>query len=222
MDKSSNKLVIVGTGTFAEFIYKHFQEKSNYDVVAFSVEEKFISRKTLLGKPVVPFENISAEYPPSEYSVFVAIGFRDMNRVRAYYVEKALEKGYKLANYISPSAEYFTDETLPGNCFIDDNVVVQPFVKLGKGVILWAGSIISHHTKIGNYVLLGPSVSVAGQCEIKDYAFLGANCVIAHNITIEEGTLVGAGSVITFSTEKWHVYISSKPIVSRRKSYDFF
>ena len=222
MGKNSNKLVIIGTGTFAEFIYKHFQEKSNYEVGAFSVEEKFISQKTLLGKPVVPFEELSEKYSPAEYKIFVAIGFAKMNKIREYYMQKAEINGYKLASYISPEATYFSEDVPGENCFIDDNVVIQPFVKLGKGVIVWAGSIISHHTKVGNYVLFGPGVSVAGQCVINDYSFLGANSTVGHNVVVAEGTLVGAGSVITSDTKPWHTYIAPKPGVSKRKSYEFF
>ena len=222
MVKKNRNLIIVGTGTFAEFIYKHFEKNANYNVVAFSVEKKFISTNTLHGKPVVPFENIEHLYPTINTDVFVAIGFANMNRVRADYITKAKSKGYKLASYISPNATYFTEEPLEENCFIDDNVVIQPFVKLGKGVIIFAGAVISHHSNIGNFVLIASGAKTGGQCIIEDYSFLGINSVVIENIKIRKGTLVGAGCIIKKNTTEWSAYISSGSILCKRKSYDFF
>ena len=42
-----NKLIIVGDSAFAEIAYEYFTNDSNYEVVAFSVEDKFLSKKVL-------------------------------------------------------------------------------------------------------------------------------------------------------------------------------
>jgi hypothetical protein len=71
MDKK-HKLIIIGDRPFAEVAYEYFTHDSKYEVVAFSVEQAYLERDTLLGLPVVPFENVEEVHPPDEHSFFVA------------------------------------------------------------------------------------------------------------------------------------------------------
>ena len=77
-----NKLIIVGDSAFAEIAYEYFTHDSNYEVVAFSVEDKFLSKNFLFGLPVIPFENLEQKYSPKEHQIFVAITYTQLNRLR--------------------------------------------------------------------------------------------------------------------------------------------
>src|SRR4051812_13165760 len=95
------KLVIVGASVFPEIAYEYFTHDSEYEVVAFSVEEEFLPSRTLFTLPIVPFEKLTSLYPPAEHSVFVAVVFRDQNQLRARLCQEARIMGYRLASYIS-------------------------------------------------------------------------------------------------------------------------
>jgi len=54
--EKSKKLIIVGASAFAEVAYEYFQNDSEYEVVAFSVEEKYIEHSEKFSLPVISME----------------------------------------------------------------------------------------------------------------------------------------------------------------------
>ena len=71
--EKTRKLVILGDSAFAEIAYEYFSHDSEYEVVAFAVEQAFLKRDQLFGRPVVPFESLEAHFGPAEHHFFAAI-----------------------------------------------------------------------------------------------------------------------------------------------------
>ena len=120
--KKSKKLIIVGTGETALIAYEYFQYDSEYEVVAFSVHEKFLTVSKVNGLPVVAFESLEQSFPPSEFEVYVALSSRKLNRERTKIYKEAKAKGYKCATYISSRAFVWRNVEIGENCFIFENV----------------------------------------------------------------------------------------------------
>ena len=51
-------LVIFGTGEIAQLAHYYFIADSDYDVVAFTVDSKYLKDQVFCGLPVIAFENI--------------------------------------------------------------------------------------------------------------------------------------------------------------------
>ena len=133
-------LVIVGASAIAEVAYEYFSHDSGYRVVAFAVEEAFLDRDEIFGLPVVPFEQVAERYDPGAHSMFVAIGYGQMNRVREDFVGRARHLGYPLASYVSSEAFVWPNVEIGEHCFLLEHIVVQPFVTIGDNVTLWSGN----------------------------------------------------------------------------------
>lgn len=189
-------LVIVCDTAFAEIAYEYFTYDSSYRVVAFCVERDFLKKDQLFGLPVVPFEEIEILYPPHCHHIFVASVYTELNRLRTRLYLKAKAKGYPLASYISSSAFVWRNCEMGEHCFIFENNVVQPFVKLGNNVILWSGNHIGHHSTIKDHCFISSHVVVSGYVTIGESCFVGVNATIANNVTIAKDCLVGAGSLV--------------------------
>src|SRR4051794_9745630 len=97
-------VIIVGAGKIADEAYFYLKNDSPHDVVAFSVDRAFMGGAEKHGLPVVPFEDVEQGYPPGEYKMFVAMGYQDLNRLRASKYEAAKAKGYELISYVSSRA----------------------------------------------------------------------------------------------------------------------
>ena len=95
------KIIIFGSDAFAQVAHFYFTKDSPYDVVAFTAHERFLKNKELFGLPVLPFETIETNYPPSKFSMFVAIAYSKINHVRAKVFEEAKSKGYNLVSYVN-------------------------------------------------------------------------------------------------------------------------
>ena len=82
MEKEKD-IVIVGDSAFAEVACEYFSHDSPYRVVGFSVECAYCQRESLLGLPVVPFEEIEMRFDPARHAIHVAVVYTQMNRLRA-------------------------------------------------------------------------------------------------------------------------------------------
>lgn len=200
------KIIIFGNSQFAEVANFFLSNDSPYEVIAFTVNREFITEDSFLNLPVIPFEEIEEKYPPSEYSMFIAIAYSQLNKTRAKIFQLAKEKGYDLISYVSSKATTWEGLSIGENCFILENVVIQPFVKIGDNVIIWSGNHIGHHTSIGDHCFITSHVVISGNVVIEPYCFLGVNSTIRDGIKISSECVIGAGAVILEDTLPKQVY----------------
>ena len=57
------KLVIFGNGQIAEEAYNYFQNDSEYEVVGFVVDDKFIKKNKFMEKILVPISKLKSKFP---------------------------------------------------------------------------------------------------------------------------------------------------------------
>lgn len=194
------KLVIGGDSAFAEIAYEYFTHDSDYEVVAFTVEREYLKKESLFGLPVVPFETLVDTHPPSGHSVYAAMVYTKLNRLRTRLSQEAKAKGYKLASYISSRAFLWRNVEIGEHCFIFEDNTVQPFVKVGNNVVLWSGNHIGHHSTIGNNCFISSHVVISGFVEVGENCFLGVNSTIVNNVKIGRDCWLGPNVTITKDT----------------------
>ena len=204
------KLIIFGTGEIAQVALFYFQNDSNYEVTAFSVNKEYINQNFLCGLPVIEFENVSTQYPPREYDFFIAISYSKLNKIRKEKFLEAKKMGYKMASYISSKAIVLNEHRLGENCFILENNVIQPFVSIGHNVTLWSGNHIGHHSIIGDHTFISSHVVISGGVEIGEQCFLGVNATIRDHIKIGNRCVIGAGAILLANAKTDSVYIGKK------------
>jgi sugar O-acyltransferase (sialic acid O-acetyltransferase NeuD family) len=194
--KKSKKLILFGDSAFAEIAYEYFTHDSEYEVVAFTVSKAFLKQSTLMGLPVLPFEEIENHFPPAQYEMHIALVYNQINRVRKKFYNEAKAKGYTLANYISSRAFVWRNVKWGDNVFIFEDNTVQPFVTLGSNVVLWSGNHIGHHSVLGSHLFISSHVVISGFCNIGDACFLGVNASVGNNINIGKDCIIGSGALI--------------------------
>lgn len=204
--------IIFGVGSFAEVAHFYLTHDSDYKVVAFTVHKDKIVNETFLNLPVIPFETVETIFHPSNYMMFIAVGYSQFNQVRKNVYYAAKQKGYKLLTYVSSRCSHW-EKSLGDNCFIFEDNTIQPFVEIGSNVILWSGNHIGHHSNIGDHCFIASHVVVSGHVNIGEFTFIGVNATLRDNITIGKSCVIGAGALITRSTKDGEVYpgVASKP-----------
>ena len=78
-----NQIVVFGSGRFAAMNHFYFTHDSPYEVAAFTVDRAHLQADSLLGRPMIPFEELAAAYPPDEYLLALPLGFKRVNQLRA-------------------------------------------------------------------------------------------------------------------------------------------
>ena len=203
------KLVLIGAGEQAEIADEYFTHDSDYEVIGFSVDEKYIKNSSLNGKPVVPYLRIEELYPPSDYYMFVAIPSSQLNKLRTRFYLDGKEKGYRFATYISSHAFVWRNAKIGENTFIFENNVIQPFVTIGNNCILWSGNHIGHRSVIKDHVFIASHAVISGYCEIGEGCFIGVNSTINDNVKVADYCIIGSGALIAKDTESERVYVAS-------------
>ncbi len=220
--EKNNKIIIVGDSAFAEIAHLYFSEDSKYEVVAFSVEKKYLKSDEFKGLPVYPFEELDSILNPSEHHIFVAIVYTDLNRLRKRLVNESKDKGYKLASYISKKAFVASNVKIGEHCFIFEDNTVQPFVKIFDNVVLWSGNHIGHHSVISSNCFLSSQVVLSGFCSIGEYSFIGVNSTISNNINIGCDNWIGPNSLISKNTDNNALYNENGTLPSKIQAKRFF
>ena len=213
-----SEIVIFGTGSFAQVVHFYLTRDSEHDIVAFTVNESHMTVREFLGLPVVPFESLEREFPPDSFKMFAAVGYKNVNRVRAAIYTAAKKKRYELISYISSRCTHWGDTVIGDNSFIFEDNTIQPFVTIGNDVVMWSGNHIGHHSTIGDHCFISSHVVISGHVKVGPYCFLGVNATIRDSISIGEACVVGAGALIMKSTKEREVYAAkgTKPHVRER------
>ena len=176
-------VVLFGTNEMARMTHFYLRHDSPHDVVAFTVDGARIEEGSLLGLPVVPFEDVAKLYPPSDHAMGVTIAFSKVNRLRAAKYAEAKAKGYDLISYVSSKSATWPGLVMGDNCFIYENSTVGPYVTIGDDVII-AGASVAHDTVIGDHSFLAAGAVVLGSVTIGEYSVIGANATCRDGITI--------------------------------------
>jgi sugar O-acyltransferase (sialic acid O-acetyltransferase NeuD family) len=212
------KIVIYGCGAFAKLMHYYFSTANQYEVVAFTVDSIFLQDTFIYGLPVIPFEDITDDYPPSDFSMFVAIGYQRM-RNRKILFEKAKNKQYLLVNYISSKAIAYHNLVLGENNVIMGNVNIEPFVKIGDHNIVWSDTLLGHDLVLGNYNYVAAKCLLAGNSIIGDLCFFGNGVTTIDHLMIANETYLVAGSVLFKDTKPYMRYFGN-PAKPFRKSHE--
>jgi sugar O-acyltransferase (sialic acid O-acetyltransferase NeuD family) len=212
----------VGSGETGLIAYEYFQYDSEYEMVAFSVNEQYITDTTICNLPVVPFETLEEIYPSNEYEVYVAISSGKLNRNRAKVYLEAKAKGYTCATYISSKAFVWRNVEIGENCFIFEDNTLQPFVKVGNNVTLWSGNHIGHNSIIKNNCFISSHCVISGFCEVGENSFLGVNCTIEDNTKIAKDNFIGAGSLIQKDTNEKEFFQVKQTELSKVNTHRLF
>lgn len=201
-----NKIIIYGNGKIAKTIY-HFLKKQ-FDVVGFTVDEKYIEENSIEGLMVRPFENIELEFDPADHAMLIVVGYAQMNDIRRRKYQEAKKRGYTMANYVHPSVYHHDNVHIGEGNVILDQVSIQPGARLGNNNFIWSNAVIAHGCEIEDDCWVTSGVTIAGNTTIKSGSFLGVNATIGHNLTIGTQNFIGANALVTKSTGPNEAYIA--------------
>jgi sugar O-acyltransferase (sialic acid O-acetyltransferase NeuD family) len=212
------RLVVFGAGDIARLALRYFETDSPYEVVAFTVDAAHRTSDTFRGLPLIDWEGLPKIYPPSDVTLFVALSYRNMNRLRAEKYQAARDAGYVLASYVSSRCTWLSEHAPGDNCFVLEDNTVQQGVRVGNDVTLWSGNHIGHDATIGDHCFVASHVVVSGHVRIGAYCFLGVNSAVRDSVTLGARTLVGAGVALMANAPEGSVWVPPRPLRLDRDS----
>jgi sugar O-acyltransferase (sialic acid O-acetyltransferase NeuD family) len=208
-------LVIFGSGDIAQLAHYYFTKESDLEVVAFTVDASYMKESEFCSLPVVPYEDVVENYPPTSYDFFIALSYSKLNAVRKEKFLVTKEMGYKLVSFISPRATVLNEGRIGENCFILEDNTVQPFVTIGNNVTLWSGNHVGHHSVICDHTFIASHVVISGGVEIGEQCFIGVNATLRDHIKVGDRCIIGAGALLLADAAQEGVYMGNSADRSR-------
>jgi len=211
-------IVIFGTNDFAETLWSYAAADHSIQIAALTVHRDYMKESSRCGLPVVCFEDLPHQYPPSDYDVLMAVGPSQTGTLRAEMSSQVRAAGYALRSFISPQADVSPHSSIGDNCVIFPGVIIEPFVTIGEGTVFWAGSQVAHHSTIGKYCFFAPGARISGRCVVEDHVFLGINSTVRDHVLVRSHGIIGAGAVIKADTQSHAVYSNPGTSLFRTES----
>ena len=202
--KKNKKILISGTGGFSKEVLCIIIDLGLIERFAGFIEPDFIIEKgnvpdTVLGFPVFPYSFVD----PAIHRVSLAIG---ESKIRE-----------KILTQLPSNLEYIS--------LIHPSAIISQWVKIGEGVIICAGCIITCDIHIGKFAQLNlnttivhdcvindffttaPNVNISGDCVFGKHVYFGTSSSIKQGITICDNTIIGMGAIVTKNIEDPGVYV---------------
>jgi len=203
------KLIIFGNGEFASIAKYYFNEKKvNY----FCIDDNFIKENSFEGTPVIPYSDLSKIKDKDNYELFVALSYRQMNKIREEKYNQIKKLGFKFSSFIHKNS-YISNKSIIGeNCFILENQTIQRNVIIKNNVFLWSGNHIGHNSIIDDNSYLSSHVVISGNCQIGKNCFFGINSSVKEFVNIGNEVLVGMGTLITKNIDSGSVVVNNNNI----------
>jgi sugar O-acyltransferase (sialic acid O-acetyltransferase NeuD family) len=200
------RLVLFGNGELSRQFLAELTIDPRVEVAAVAADAAYIRGDAFGGKPLVPFDRVAALYPPDRFEMLVLVGYSVMRRRREAY-DRAKAAGYRLANYIAPSAVTYPDLRMGDNNIILSQVYLGPFGEMGSGNIVRTQTYIGHDFRMGDHGFICPGVKIGGFSRIGDLSFVGIGSTLIDGIQLGAETLVAAGSLVTRATDPCGMYM---------------
>jgi len=116
--------------------------------------------------------------------------------------------GAKFTNLIHPSVNLEMVNLREGN-YIQEQVILQAGVEIGKNSSIHIGTLVGHETKIGSSTFIAHGCNLSGCLNIGDGVFMGTGVSVIPRLNIGNWSIIGAGSVITRDVPAYSVVVGN-------------
>lgn len=172
------RVVLVGGGQHARVVLYNLKAQGKYDVACFLDADKAKVGTTYEGYEVAgTYDELDRIRERFETNLFF-IAFGNM-KTRKSVFEKFVSEGWEAVTIIHPDA------------------VVSKDARIGKGVLIECGCLITPNPIIGDNVVVNTGSQVNHDNIVKDHVYIASGVVLSGGVTIEENTLLDDGVIVT-------------------------
>ena len=189
------RLVILGAGGFAREvadIVRDLGADSGIELLGFADRDRSRTGEILNDSAIL---GTLADVPElaSVYAIAGAGEIAPRKRQSAEMVANGLTP----LTLVHPSVIMSPFVTVGAGSAITAGTIITNNVQIGEHVVLNLGVTVGHDVVIGDHCVLSPGVHISGWVHIEDECYFGTGAVILPRVTIGRGATVGAGSVVT-------------------------
>ncbi len=158
-------------------------------------------------------ENVT-DFKNTEFYLINGIGSTGKIDARASVFNYHSEHEYNFISLSHPTASISKLNVKLGKGFLAlANSLIGPSVSIGYNVLINSGVIIEHETTIGDHSHVASGSVICGNCVLGKRVHIGAGSTINQNINIGDGAVIASGSVVIHDVEPYTLVAGIPAIV---------
>lgn len=192
------KIVIIGAGQHARVVLYNIEEQNKYEVIGFLDSDdnrigNIFEEKKILGN--YQKENLR-EFSKKIGTNKFFIGFGNM-KYRKKVFDYFINNGWEAVNIIHPDAVVSKNARLGKGILIECGCLITPNPVIGDNVVVNTGSQVNHDNIIEDNVYIASGVILSGGIKIGENTLLDDGVIITLGCSVGKNSLIGAGAVVT-------------------------
>lgn len=205
--RCAKKVIVFGNGGHARTIYGYFFDENVVD--GFIVDDVYVNKQPIIGEfSVQPFSKITELFPPTEYAVLVALGFKDLNQLRKQKTDELRSLGYDLVSFMDRSVRVPRMYSVGANTIIIGHSDIHEGVIIREGVFISSGAVLGHDSVLDDYSWIGTGAVLTGCVHVGEFSVLGMNVSVKQNADLSHHTLVSPNTFVGMDTPPYSSIVS--------------
>lgn len=195
------KVVLVGAGQQCNVVIYNLREQNVYDVACILDVDKSLWNKKIKGHLVEPgysdydleyLNYIKDKYKTNKF--FISLGAM---RLRKPLYEFFVNNGWEAVNIIHPDAIVSKDAKLGKGILIECGCLITPEPTICDNVVINTGSQVNHDNYISKHVYIASGVLLSGGVMIGENTLIDDGVIVTLGKTVGCNCIIGAGAVVT-------------------------
>ena len=199
------KILLIGAGQHARVILYNIKEQNKYDVIGIldANLDKAKENKTFEGIPILDIDYNEVDLRKLKIELGISkffIAFGNM-KYRKKVWEMFKQAGWDSVNIIHPNAVISKDAKLGEGILIECGCLITPNPTIGNNVVVNTGSQVNHDNIVEDHVYIASGVILSGGVKIGENTLLDDGVIVTLGKIVGKNSLIGAGAVVTKNIE---------------------
>ena len=197
-----SSLLIYGASGHAKVVLDAALSCPEFHVLGLLDDDPARHGRTIWGIPILGGFAELERRKGSGASLILAVGSNDARRKLA---ERVAPLDYRFATVVHPSARVGRGVVLGAGTVVMAGAVIHADARVGAHVIVNTGATVDHDGTIGDFAHISPGAHLPGEVKVGALALVGVGVSVIPRITIGEGAIVGAGAAVVKDVPPWVV-----------------
>ncbi len=195
-------IIIIGSGQHARVVLYNIAEQNKYNVVAFLDSDISKVGSEFQGIDIVGdycednLELVRKRYNTNKFF----IGFGNMEFRRKVF-KHMINNGWEAVNIIHPNAVISQQAKIGKGVLIECGCLITPNPIIGDNVVVNTGSQVNHDNVVEDHVYIASGVVLSGGVTIKENSLIDDGVIVTLGCTVGSDCIIGAGGVVTKNIE---------------------
>jgi UDP-perosamine 4-acetyltransferase len=116
---------------------------------------------------------------------------------KAVWWTRAEQAGLSPLSAIHPAALIASTARVAAGCIVNAGAVIQPFARIGRGVMIHAHVTVEHDVVVEDFANLAPGVQLAGWVHVEERATVFTGASVIPGVRVGREAVIGAGAAVT-------------------------